>query len=1215
MKKIIKILPFITLFLSLTLSNIAQNSSGFPDDKKIFHYNIDNWSKKDGLPTNSLINICQTDDGYIWISSYNGLIRVNGQDFSLFDKENTNAFSENGVGALTTDNNGTLWMTTQSSGLISYKEGQFTSHLTDSSLSQLYSVIFFDSKNRLWAASPIFGLFVYSEGKYQYFNNTTLLKNIEPNSIAEDKNGNIWIGTSGNGIIVYDNSDFSTYTTENGLISNWVNSIYIDDENLIWIGTDNGLCTFTKNSFNSVVELKDHKINVIISDQNKNIWLGTSNGLFLKRFKTNNYEHLNTQNGLLKNYILDLLLDKENTLWIVNYRGGLSRLKNGKFTCFTQKDGIKGTLVNSICEIEPNKLLFAFDNGYINILENNTISEYQLNSDLKGKRIRNVFKDSKNNLWISTYNGLLKVTEDLQEKWFLVETGFPDRYIRLVFEDSKNNIWVGTRNSGLVKINDNGTYSIFDKTKGLNVNLVMSIDEDKNGNILVGTSKGGLSIISNEGIIKTFTKKEGLTDDITFNTYVDKEGIIWVAAKGGLNLIINDKIFAFPVNSNTLPDSPFDILEDNNGFFWLTCSMGIMKISRQNLIDYYDGKTQLLDCILLDNNDGLIESECNSTAISIKSEDGKLWFPTLNGFAMIDPEKILVNDYIPPVYIDKILVDNKEVSDFSDLNIKPDNKRITFYYNALSYYEPSENLYKYKLEGFEENWSEETNEKSISYTNLPPGKYTFKIIGSNNDGFWNEIGAELNIRIKPHIYQTFLFWFLAFVLFLLLIYLTYKIRVKQLKKRQQILEELIQKRTSEIVEKNEELRHQKDEIELQTEQLEQLSIVVQETGNSVAIFDKDLNLLWANHSYIKVYGYSDLIFPPKKQIHITKISPREDIVDIVNECINEKKSKIYNVEKKNVKGEQIWVQVTITPIIEIGVFKQLIVIESDITELKLAEIAMTSQQNYITSSIRYAKSIQEAIFPIKKNIDKHFDNFIIFKPKDIVSGDFYWFTTIPERCITDNTIPQESIENPNWCSFLALADCTGHGVPGAFMSMLGNGLLNEIINIRKIYDPKEILNTINEDVRKLLKQDVTDNVEGMDIGLCLLRKEKERTYITYSGAKISLFHYQKEKKQIEQIKGVRKSIGGVFFKFTQIDFTNNQIIASKGDMIYMTSDGYIDQNNIERRRFGTKKLHSLLEKIAENELTVQQLIIEEEHEKWKNKEQQRDDISMIGIKI
>lgn len=252
------------------------------------------------------------------------------------------------------------------------------------------------------------------------------------------------------------------------------------------------------------------------------------------------------------------------------------------------------------------------------------------------------------------------------------------------------------------------------------------------------------------------------------------------------------------------------------------------------------------------------------------------------------------------------------------------------------------------------------------------------------------------------------------------------------------------------------------------------------------------------------------------------------------------------------------------------------------------------QNQNINASIQYAQNIQRAILPVQNQISNLFESFIIYRPKDIVSGDFYWFTQI------NNT------------AFLAAVDCTGHGVPGAFMSMIGNSHLNEIVIEKQITDPAKILTLLNEKIIVSLRQNETENKDGMDV--CFISINLDSNEITFSGAKRPLYIYKTKTSQFDEIKGDRISIGGVNKKANE-EFSNHKIKVLKGDILYLSSDGLTDQNNSERKRFGRNKLKEIILNNVVEPMEVQKEILEEALHEFQQDEEQRDDITLIGIKI
>lgn len=267
-------------------------------------------------------------------------------------------------------------------------------------------------------------------------------------------------------------------------------------------------------------------------------------------------------------------------------------------------------------------------------------------------------------------------------------------------------------------------------------------------------------------------------------------------------------------------------------------------------------------------------------------------------------------------------------------------------------------------------------------------------------------------------------------------------------------------------------------------------------------------------------------------------------------------------------------------------------------ELQQQRDEIAEQHKHITSSVKYAETIQAAILPFEAEMSKLYQTMILFKPRDIVSGDFYWFAKI-----NDNT------------SIVSVIDCTGHGVPGAFMSMIGYSLLNQIVKEEKIEDPTQILERLDESVRASLKQTHTQNTDGMDLALCKIEQNETQNTVHFCGAKRPLFVYKTENKEVETLKGNRRSIGGAIQVKKRVEFKVNTFTAQKNDAIYLTSDGYIDQGNERKKRLGSPRTIKIIKENAEKSPAEQKQIFETELRKHQKNAIQRDDITIVAIKL
>ncbi len=472
------------------------------------------------------------------------------------------------------------------------------------------------------------------------------------------------------------------------------------------------------------------------------------------------------------------------------------------------------------------------------------------------------------------------------------------------------------------------------------------------------------------------------------------------------------------------------------------------------------------------------------------------------------------------------------------------------------------------------------------------------------------IQKKQNEKIKIILWLIFAIFLILLLAIIFIIYIKRQLKIKNklydsIKKSRKILLE----KNYEIIQQNEEIKSQSEQLYQINEDLMQLKTAIDETDNAVVILDKEGNFEWGNKGFDELYDtkfddfikkYPNILDASKKSANFVEMSR------VIKNTIQNKTSGSYEFSTLNKEGKKIWIKTNIKAITDLrGDIQSIIVIDTDITDkvqtgrlLEMKNHELEKHQEEINSGLRYAKTIQNAILPASGNMRSENDFFIIYLPKDIVSGDFYWFS---------------AKENSPYI-FYAVVDCTGHGVPGAFMSMIGARLLNHIVTEKEINLPSEILEQMNISVKLALKQKLSGNKDGMDLSLIRLEKTNDnKTKIVFSGAKQSLFIYSKTKKTITKIRGDIKTIGGYFDD--DIPFTNKKITCEKDDVIYLLSDGIIDQNSSEGKKIGTAGFQKILTEIGELPLNTQKEKIIEILNSHKKGTNQRDDITILGIKI
>jgi PAS domain S-box-containing protein len=398
------------------------------------------------------------------------------------------------------------------------------------------------------------------------------------------------------------------------------------------------------------------------------------------------------------------------------------------------------------------------------------------------------------------------------------------------------------------------------------------------------------------------------------------------------------------------------------------------------------------------------------------------------------------------------------------------------------------------------------------------------------------------------------------------------------------------------------LHQQNSVIENKNQELEKLSIVASETINGVLIAGADGEIEWANQGFTKLLGYEIDEFKALRGTTILKASANPEIGLLIQKSIQEKKSVSYEAINTNRAGKEIWLQSTLTPILnKEGVVRKLVVIDSDITELKKAEGIIRRKNRSITDSIEYARRIQQAMLPAGEELQKYLgDHALMYLPKDIVSGDFFWLYG------EENGLHQRFV--------FAVADCTGHGVPGALMSMIGADQLNRIVREEKQFSPSAVLVELNRSLKKAMQKTDPDSKDGMEIGICHIDTEKQE--LCFAGANRPLLYFRKKTDGFELVPTPydRVGLGGE----TPYDhqFAEHTLSYSKGDVVYLTSDGFSDQFGGEpRRKYTSAALKDLLLGIQNKTMPQQGLELEENFRQWKGTHTQTDDVTLVGIKL
>ncbi len=747
--------------LSVSFHSNANEKEGINPRKPIKNLVIDQWSGEDGMISNNLTSVMQASTGFIWVTSFNGVMRFDGIQFELYDKEILPFLRSNGIYKSIEDKDGKLWFCTQGSGVITYDAGKFAVMPGNDSISPSIRCILTDSKNRIWAGSNNGGLFVNNGHGFENVDQPLLHKtNIM--DLEELPDGSICIATNGNGIVVFHDSIYTHYGLEQGLSSDIVNILYLDKQQRLYIGTAYGLDYFEKGRIHKASYFRGVEINDIVVDDYGTIWAGTEQGLGKINDSLGIYDFFSEKDGLPASQISSICFDHENSLWASTKKAGLIRFKDGNFTNFTKDDGLSSDNVNIIAE-HQGKFYVGSDDGQVNIIDNGNFSRIPFKTNLRNTGIRDICFVNDHTLLVSSYRGVLKL-QDGNEKMLDIKDGLPSNDVRRIFLDSRGEIWLGTRSGGLAKMKGDHEYEIYNAPDRLLSNYILAVEEDQAGNILVGTHSGGLSVITPEDQIETFSFEPTNSGMLIFNILPESPEVYWLATNVGIFRFFHGKFEKVAFDKRFKTETFFDILKDDQNSFWLTSNIGLFQVAKSEMDDFFRGDIDLVKVKLYDNNDGMASKECTGATRSTISSDGKLWVPTLGGVAVLDPDNIRVNRQLPQIYITGLSADYKDIPiDALPIVMEPGFMRFNFRFTGLSLFAPNKMQFRYKLQGVDKDWVIPEG-REARYTNLPAGRFTFEVIASNNDGIWNEQPASIHFMIKPYFYQTIWFYLLIAVL-------------------------------------------------------------------------------------------------------------------------------------------------------------------------------------------------------------------------------------------------------------------------------------------------------------------------------------------------------------------------------------------------------------------------------------------------------------------
>jgi ligand-binding sensor domain-containing protein/signal transduction histidine kinase len=735
---------------------------------------VDTWENDDGLPQNSVIAMGQGKDGYLWLGTLNGLVRFDGVRFTVFDESTLPGLPSSQIVAVFEDRKANLWLVTESAGVARIGQGG-VQHF-DVGVGQRHGRvtgvrICEDASGAVWLYTPAGELVCYRDNQIDVWRfgaeRPSQLRTIIPRA-----KGSVWVGTDwglwGLGLapgleardwpveemmpaarldFVIPRGAGGTWRLANGRVQRWSDDRLEEDLGAYPWGVDEPVL-----------------VSAVCEDQEGNLVVGTRGEGVFWWDDAGEVMAISVAEGLSHAIVLSLLVDREGNLWVGTDGGGLNRIQRQDIETV---EATRDLVVQSVTEDAAGVIWIGYNGGNVDRWHDGRSERLLLRQAGRDLSIRAVLADREGRVWVGTWGGGLF---QWQNDRFVRAPGAErlPTVVQALYEDPLGVIWAGTQ-GGLARW-DGTMWQLLTTRDGLPSNQVRAMMDDGEGGLWVGTETDGLARLG-AGTVRTWRKEDGLpADSITF-LWRDAEGRLWVGtAGGGLGCYDGGRWVRITTRQGLVSNSLGTLVEDERGDLWVGSNAGLMRLSKPELIELMAGRLSRLQPRVYRKQDGLPtrEGTAGSQPGAWRGRDGRLWFPTIKGLAVVDPATLRPNPHAPPVVIESVWIEGESVrtNQFpmpwdAPVVVAPDRERVEIFYTSLNLRAPDRSRFRFRLQGHETIWTETgtDDDRMVRYSRLPPGQYRFEVTASNEDGVWNAEPATVAFVIEPPFWRTW--WFLS----------------------------------------------------------------------------------------------------------------------------------------------------------------------------------------------------------------------------------------------------------------------------------------------------------------------------------------------------------------------------------------------------------------------------------------------------------------------
>ncbi|HEX5219321.1 MAG TPA: two-component regulator propeller domain-containing protein [Verrucomicrobiae bacterium] len=719
---------------------------------------VTNWRTEDGLPHSSVNSLVQAKDGYLWIGTYVGVARFDGTRFVHFSTASLPQLGPGRVSRLFEDRDGVLWIGLESGRLLAFRDGETRIHLPNSEpANQAIIAMAQDQMGTIWIQTSSGNLGKLTSDSVEFVATTGPFYHRASLDLVVDKAGALWVGTK-DGLRIREKDRLVIPPGMTGLPN--------QPHDAFAAARDGGLWTVQSSRLKKIRDgqmILDEAVPTgltnpaeqLLETLDGRLWLAAGDGGLFYRKSSGEWQAVAREPGLQGSH-RTLCEDREGNLWRGGFGTGLTRLRPRMFTTHELPATDQDRYAMAVSADADGNIWALFNGQTLGRIAADTGAMRFWKPPELPLSFRTLFHDRAHSLWLGTGSGLIY---RMRGGRFSLELQLPSSdYASAFFKDSKSNLWIGFTGGAGVGFMPQSDPKQWRVVEGLSFPDVRCIAEAADGAMWFGTHYGGAFRWHNEKWTR-YTGRDGLPSDYVRSLLADADGTVWLATINGLCRWREGKISAITTAQGLWHNSLSHITDDGRGNLWFSSFGGVFRVARQQLHDFAEGRRDSIQCIGYGRNDGLpaLESPGGFQPAGARTPDGRLWFPTVNGFVSIAPDAIRENTMAPPVWIEEVIADGDSQRiqhSAPTLVIGPGKRRLDFRFTALSVSAPEKIRFRHKLEGLEEEWSAADAEHIVTYSHIPPGDYTFRVTACNNDGVWNPDGHSLRVEIQPFFWQT-----------------------------------------------------------------------------------------------------------------------------------------------------------------------------------------------------------------------------------------------------------------------------------------------------------------------------------------------------------------------------------------------------------------------------------------------------------------------------